>query len=162
MSAPLLRPARDADSAGVIVLIAACYAEHPGNVLDVEREERGLLAPASSFEKFWVLEDARRVVGCVALATRVAGLRVELKKCYLAAELRGQGWGRRLVETVEEAARAAGCSEVELWSDTRFVAGHRAYLGCGYARSGAVRELHDLSRSVEWHFWKRLESPQVA
>jgi putative acetyltransferase len=82
-----------------------------------------------------------------------------LKKCYLAAAWRGRGLGRRLVEAVEEYARATGCREVELWSDTRFVAGHRAYLGCGYRRSGAVRELHDLSRSVEWHFRKDLTGP---
>jgi len=147
---------RDADSAGIVALIAACYAEYPGNVLDVEREERGLLTPASAFERFWVLERSGAVAGCVAAATRVPGLRVELKKCYLMPPLRGRGWGRRLCETVEAYAAAIGCCEVELWSDTRFTAGHRAYAGCGYLRSGAVRELHDLSRSTEWHFWKQL------
>ncbi len=157
---PALRPARDADSAGVIALIAACYAEYPGNVLDVEREERGLLAPASAFERFWVLAQADRVVGCIAVVTRVPGLRVELKKCYLHHGLRGQGWGRRLIRTVEDYARSQACREVELWTDTRFTAGHRAYAGCGYFRTGAVRELHDLSQSTEWHFLKRLETPQ--
>lgn len=156
-SAPQIRAARDDDAAGVIALIAAVYAEYPGNVLDVEVEERGLLAPASSFERFWVLERDGQVVGCIAAVTRQPGRRLELKKCYVAPELRGQGWGRRLMECVEGHARAQGCAEIELWSDTRFVAGHRAYLGLGWKRTGALRELHDLSASTEWHFLKRLE-----
>lgn len=154
--APEFRPARDADSAGVIALIAAVYAEYPGNVLDVEIEERGLLAPASSFEGFWVLEREGRVAGCIAAVTRQPGRRIELKKCYLEPGLRGQGWGRRLIARVEDYARATGCAEIELWSDTRFTAGHRAYEGLGWRRTGAVRELHDLSQSTEWHFLKRL------
>lgn len=154
-NAPVLRLARDADSAGVIALIGAVYAEYPGNVLDVATEERGLLAPCSSFERFWVLEQEGRIVGCIAAVTREPGRRVELKKCYLAPELRGQGWGRRLIACVEEYADAVGCSEIELWSDTRFTAGHRAYLGLGWRRTGAVRELHDLSQSTELHFLKR-------
>lgn len=154
--APRLRPARDADSAGVIALIGGVFDEYPGNVLDVETEERGLLAPASSFEAFWVLEAADgAVVGCVAAATRVPGLRAELKKCYLRKDFRGRGLGRMLCAAVEEWARGRGLAEVELWSDTRFVAGHRAYQGLGWRRTGAVRELHDLSRSTEWHFLKR-------
>lgn len=156
-AAPALRPARDADSAGMIAVIGAAYAEYPGNVLDVEVEERGLLAPASSFEACWVIEAPDgAIVGCIAAATRVPGLRAELKKCYVRKDCRGQGLGRRLVGRVEEWTRAQGMAEVELWSDTRFVEGHRAYAGLGYRRSGAVRELHDLSRSVEWHFLKRL------
>jgi putative acetyltransferase len=154
--APQLRAARDEDSAGVIALISAVYAEYPGNVLDVATEERGLLAPASSFERFWVLEREGEVAGCIAAVTRQPGRRLELKKCYLAPDLRGQGWGRRLMDCVEDYARAQGCAEIELWSDTRFVAGHRAYLGVGYVRTGALRELHDLSHSIEWHFLKRL------
>lgn len=153
---PLLRPARDEDSAGVITLIAAAFAEYPGNVLDVEVEERGLLAPASSFEAFWVIDSGGQIAGCIAAATRAPGVRAELKKCYVAKELRGKGWGRRLVAQMEAWTLANGMQEVELWSDSRFLEGHRAYLGLGYHQTGALRELHDLSHSTEWHFLKRL------
>jgi len=152
---PTLRPARDTDSAGVIAIVGAAFAEYPGNVLDLETEERGLLTPATSFEAFWVLDIAGLIVGCIGAATRVPGLRAELKKCYVRKDFRGSGLGRRLVEGMEAWARAQGMNEVELWSDTRFVEGHRAYEGLGYHRTGAIRELHDLSRSVEWHFLKR-------
>jgi GNAT superfamily N-acetyltransferase len=155
VSAPALRPARDTDSAGVIALIGGVYAEYPGSVLDVEREEPGLRAPASSFAAFWVAEADGAIVGCIAAATRVPGLRAELKKCYVRKDFRGRGLGRRLIGEVERWAGERGLAEIELWSDTRFVEGHRAYLGLGWRRTGAVRELHDLSHSTEWHFLKR-------
>jgi len=150
----LLRPATDADSAGVIDLIARVYAEYPGCVLDVEREERGLLAPASSFDRFFVLEEAGRIVGSAAMALH-DGI-AELKKVYLEPGLRGRGQGRRLIETIEAAARAAGAPSIEAWSDTRFLTAHAVYGRMGYERTGRTRELHDLSNSVEYHFTKRL------
>ena len=151
---PRLRAAVDADSQGVIALVARVYAEYAGCVLDVEREERGLLAPASSFDRFWVAEEGGRVVGCAACV--VAAERVEMKKVYLDLAYRGRGLGRALVALVEETAAAAGVGLVELWSDTRFLLAHAVYERLGYRRTGRTRELHDLSKSVELHFEKRL------
>lgn len=151
-----LRPARDADSEGVIALIASCYAEYPPNVLDVDAEEPELRSPASSFERFWVVEDgAGRILGSVAAQPSAEGV-MELKKYYVHAEARGGGWGRRLEEQVAAHARARGCATVELWSDTRFLLGHKVYEALGYRRSGRSRELHDLSLTTEWHFSKSL------
>ncbi|MGB0685151.1 MAG: GNAT family N-acetyltransferase [Planctomycetota bacterium] len=151
-----LRDARDEDSAGVITLIESCYAEYPPNVLDVDGEEPELRAPASSFDRFWVVEgEDGAIVGCIAVA--LAGRPVaELKKCYVGRPLRGQGWGRRLVAEVEAAAAAAGCTAVELWTDTRFTLAHRVYQALGYRPSGRTRELHDLSQTTEYHYAKRL------
>ena len=147
-----LRAARDEDSAGIIALIAACYAEYPPNVLDVDGEEPGLRTPATSFERFWVVEDANGgIVGSVAAQSAAPGV-MELKKFYVAAAVRGAGWGRRLAEQVEAHARACGCHTLELWSDTRFLLGHRVYEALGYRRSGRARDLHDLSQTTEWHF----------
>ena len=78
----LLREAVDADSAGVIALVARVFAEYPGCVLDVDGEEPDLRAPASSFDGFWVLEGDGEIVGSVALTIR-DGDRVELRKLYL-------------------------------------------------------------------------------
>jgi GNAT superfamily N-acetyltransferase len=150
-----LRDARDEDSAGVIALIESCYAEYPPNVLDVDGEEPELRTPASSFDRFWVVEDeAGAVVGCIAIA--LGGPVAELKKCYVGRALRGQGWGRRLVAEVESAAAAAGCTAVELWTDTRFTLAHRVYQALGYRPSGRTRELHDLSQTTEYHYAKGL------
>ncbi|MHC4824845.1 MAG: GNAT family N-acetyltransferase [Planctomycetota bacterium] len=153
----VLRAARDEDSVGIIRLIAACYAEYPPNVLDVDLEEPELRHPARDFEAFWVLEDeAKRIVGCIALATLVVGESVELKKCYVSSELRGGGWGRKLVQQVEDWARGQGVGRIELWTDTRFTLAHKVYAKLGYAPTGRTRDLHDLSQTTEFHFDKEL------
>jgi len=151
---PRVRPATDADADGVIALIARVYAEYEGCVLDVDREEPDLRAPASRFDRFWVVEAAGAVAGCGACAVRPGFL--EMKKVYLDATLRGQGWGRRLIGCIEERARELGLPRVELWSDTRFVTAHAVYARLGYERTGRTRDLHDLSRSTEYHFVKAL------
>lgn len=153
-----VRAARDADAAGVIALIGAVYAEYPGNVLDTEREERGLLAPASAFERFWVAEQGGTIVGCCALATHgdAAGREVEMKKVYVAASLRGTGLAQQLVALVEKHAVAIGAGRIRLWSDTRFTRGHGFYRKLGYVQTGRTRELHDLSNSVEFEFVKNV------
>ena len=156
---PILRAARDEDSQGLIDLIAAVFAEYPGCVLDVDAEEPELRTPASSFERFWVLESDGRIVGCIGLEVTVGaeGERcVELEKLYLSRELRGRGFGRKLVDLVEEHARERGIDRIELWSDTRFTRAHAVYQALGYRRTGGERELHDLSNTREFHFEKRL------
>jgi len=159
MTAPQLRLrfVEDKDSAGVIALIASCYAEYPPNVLDVDGEEPELRQPASKFEAFWVLADvSNRIFGSIALAPHPQRKTVELKKCYVAKSLRGQGWGRRLIERVEAWAREHGYPQVELWTDTRFTLAHQVYAKMGYRRTGRQRELHDRSQTTEDHYCKRL------
>ncbi|MHC4223905.1 MAG: GNAT family N-acetyltransferase [Planctomycetota bacterium] len=150
---PRLRRATDTDSGGVIALIARVFAEYEGCVLDVEAEEPELRAPASSFDRFWVLERSGEVVGCAACVPREDHL--ELKKVYLDRELRGRGWGRKLIEQVEQRARELGLPRIEFWSDTRFETAHAAYLRLGYRPTGRTRDLHDLSNTTEYHFLKR-------
>ena len=136
-------------------LVARVFAEYPGCVLDVDREEPELRAPASSFERFWVATRDGEIVGSCGLETREGPpLRVELKKLYLDAALRGRGIGRRLAEKVEEYARSIGAESLELWSDTRFTLAHGLYARLGYARTGRTRDLHDLSETTEYHYRK--------
>jgi putative acetyltransferase len=150
-----IRSARDEDAAQVIDLIARVYAEYPGCVLDVDGEEPALRAPASRFDRFWVLVDARdRVLGTVACALHAD--HAELKKLYLDPRARGAGRGRALVALVEAEARAAGLPRIELWSDLRFATAHAVYLRLGYVASGRTRQLHDLSDTTEAHFEKVL------
>jgi len=138
----------------VIALIARIYREYPGCVLDVEREEPALRAPASSFGRFWVAEEEGEIVGCCgcAFGARAA----ELKKLYVDARARGRGLARELIGLVEEAARAHGVSRIELWSDTRFTTAHAVYERCGYRHTGRTRDLHDLSHTTEYHYEKDL------
>ena len=150
-----LRRATNEDSEGLIRLVGDCFAEYEGCVLDLETEERGLLTPADSFDRFWVLEEEGRIVGSVAL-TEVDESTVELKKMYLDAGLRGTGRSTRLLAAVLYHAVAMGATAVELWSDTRFTRAHRFYEREGFARTGRTRELNDPSSTTEFHFVRRL------
>lgn len=154
-----LRPAVDADADGVIALVDLCFREFPGCVLDVEREERGLLAPASSFDAFWVVLEDHMVVGMIACSDHLDSEgrpAIELKKLYLHPQVRGRRLGTRLVQLVEARARGLGARIVELWSDTRFLTAHSVYEHLGYRRTGQERELHDLSATREFHYVKEL------
>jgi len=158
MSDPIrLRDAGPGDSPEIIRLITAAFLEYPGCVMDLEREEAGLLSPSRSHTRFWVLEDRRRVVGCTACRVyrdRSGDEVLEVKKVYLAASQRGKGLGRKLIEHPEAYAAELGIRRLVCWSDTRFEAAHRAYEAVGYVRTGKTRALHDLSRSVEYGFEK--------
>ena len=155
-----LRDGDDADSAAVIALIGAVFAEYPGIVFDVDGEMPELRAPASAFlsrgGRFWVAEDGGALIGCVGVRPAAGG--VELCKLYVARAARRRGLGGALCGLVEREARARGAALVELWTDTRFEDAHRLYERRGYARLPETRALHDLSDTVEYHYALRLES----
>ena len=157
-----VRAARDDDSWDLIGLIAACWAEYPGCVLDVHGEEQWLLAPASAYARedgrLWVAEQDGRVVASVALKPTAEPSGVALKSLYVARAARRRGLGDRLVDLVESEARRRGATFVELWSDTRFLDAHRLYERRGYSRGAHTRELHDLSLSVEFYYRNDLPS----
>ena len=157
----MIRDAGDADGSALIALIGACWAEYPGCILDVDREVPELRAIATHFAnrggRFWVVEDADRIVGCIGVApTPVVGI-WELLKLYVAPAARRQGLGRRLTRLVEETVRGAGGRSVLLWSDTRFADAHRLYRRMGYVLCPDTRALNDLSNTVEYRFLKDLD-----
>jgi putative acetyltransferase len=158
----LIRPARDADSPAVIELIAACYGEYPGCVLDVESEVPGLGAVASHFAAaggaFWVAERRGRIVGSAGFVP--AARAVELHHLYVGPGDRGSGLAPRLFALVERAARQRAAAEIVCWSDTRFARGHTFYARLGFHRGAMTRSLADRSRSVEFSF--RLPLPASA
>ena len=154
-----LRPARDGDSPGVIALVGRCFRDYPGCVLWVNDEETSLLAPASNFERFWVLEARDRIVGTIAAGAprdENGSRRVELKKLYVHPWLRGRGQGSRLVRVLEQFATDCEATVVDLWSDTRFDTAHAVYRHLGYRATGRERELDDRSDTREWEFERLL------
>ncbi|MHB8681631.1 MAG: GNAT family N-acetyltransferase [Acidimicrobiales bacterium] len=154
-----VRAATDDDSGAVVDLVRACFSEYEGCVLDTDTEEPQLLRVASYYAEIggsaWVVVHDGDVVASVACRPAGPGA-VELKLLYVAARARRRGLGRALVAMVEQEARQQGASEVELWSDTRFLDAHRLYEELGYEQLPETRELHDLSKTVEYHFHKRL------
>ena len=74
---------------------------------------------------------------------------------YVDSTRRRQGLGRLMTTHVMDAARAAGCREMALWSDTRFHAAHRLYESLGFDRFGR-RDLQDSNQSSEWGYRRGL------
>lgn len=158
-SGPQVRSVRNDDSAGLISLIGEVWSEYPGCVLDVDREEPWLRAPADAYDEYagrmWVAELGGAIVACVGVKPVRHGV-AELKSLYVAAAARRRGLGEVLVDLVESTALEHGGERIELWSDTRFADAHRLYGRLGYQRAPGTRELHDLSNSVEFAFAKML------
>lgn len=59
---------------------------------------------------FWVIEGPSGIAGCGGIGPLVGGPAeiCELKKMYFLPELRGKGWGRKLLETCLQAASQWG------------------------------------------------------
>lgn len=158
----VIREALDGDSAELIELIGGCYAEYPGCVLDVDGEEPWLRSPAAAYAswggRLWVAERGGRIVGSGGFRSRVGGVG-GVHHLYVTRSARRGGLATRLLGLIEAEARRRGAHRLDLWSDTRFTDAHRLYQRLGYVRSPGTRELHDLSRSVEYHFAKALSVP---
>jgi GNAT superfamily N-acetyltransferase len=69
-----------------------------------------------------------RVLGCVALSFAEA----EVKRLWIAPEARGQGLASRLMQAVEEAARAAGLSRLVLDTNGRLTEAQALYRRLGW------------------------------
>lgn len=155
-----LRPGRDDDKPAYIALIANAYAEYPGCVFDLDGELPELHALATWFDehggRLWVAEYEGTVVGMLGIAPTPEAGTFEVKKVYVSRDHRGRGIAGRLLAEGERAAWDLGARRLILWSDTRFETAHRFYRNKGYTQTGATRELHDLSASVEFFFEKRL------
>jgi predicted GNAT family N-acyltransferase len=150
---PGLRPVTDDDANAIIELIGGVWAEYPGIILDVDKEEPWMRAPASYYAaggELWVLPlpDSGALMACVGW--RPHPDRAELKSLYVAASSRRSGWGSRLVHLIER--RVGGRERLTAWSDSRFGDSHAMYERLGYVRTGATRELHDISETVEIEF----------
>lgn len=164
MSGWCMRPGRDADAAGVIALIVACWSLYPGCVLDVDGEERHLRVLASYYADqggaLWVAERGDTIAGMIATKPLGDGT-WEICKVYVSPDLHGGGLGHALLDQAEAHAIGAGATRLALWSDTRFDRAHRFYEKRSYVRSGPIRVLHDVSNSLEFAYAKPVEGIEV-
>lgn len=149
-----LRPATAADGPALREFVFGVLAEHglapdplgtDADLADVDASYR------SSGGAFHVLEAADdRIIGCVGIVP-LDGTTCELRKMYLAADARGLGLGRLLLDTALATARAAGFRRVVLETASvlaRAVALYKAYGFTAFrpdhlaARCDAAYELH--------------------
>ncbi len=153
----ILRAGRDDDAGGFIDLIAGCWAEYPGCLMDVDGENPELRHLARYFAAaggaLWAAELDGVVRGMVAVRPLPDGA-WELCRMYVSAAARGSGVSGRLLQMATEHARDHGGDRLMLWSDTRFERAHRFYERNGFVREGGIRPLFDISNSLEFGYAK--------
>ena len=166
---PPIRPGRDGDADGFIALIARCWANYPGCVMDVDGEMPELRALATYYAvpggALWAAERDGAIVGMAAVRPGASGAREggawEVCRVYADPAHHGTDLGHRLLDAAEAHARAHGARRLVLWSDTRFDRAHRFYEKRGYVRAGGIRALDDLSNSLEYGYAKPLGACDV-
>lgn len=155
---PVIRAALDADSVGIARLIAEVFGEYEGCPF-VLAEFPELAAPASHYEKrggrLFVAEQNGAIVGSFAISSPDGDGVFEINKVYLAWQQRGSGLAQRLYATAFDEVTRRGGRTLKLWTDTRFLSGHRFYEKLGFIRQPVVRFLADATDG--WEFAYRLE-----
>lgn len=163
----MIRPGRDDDAAGFIALIDACWGEYPGCIMDLDGEVPELRALATHVAgrggALWAAEEAGTgaIVGMVATYPLNADNAWEVGRMYVARPHRGGGLARALLAGAEAHARAHGAARIVLWTDTRFEPAHRFYEKHSYVRSGSIRVLDDVSKSLEFRYTKPIRGLAV-
>jgi GNAT superfamily N-acetyltransferase len=154
----MIRPGLDTDEAGFIRLIGDAWAEYPNCILDVDGEVPELRALSTYFTgaggALWVAEQEGRVAGMVATRPLGTDRTWEICKMYVEKSQRGTGLAHRLLGGAEAHAMALGADRLVLWTDTRFDAAHRFYEKRSFVRSGSIRILDDISKSLEFRYAK--------
>jgi putative acetyltransferase len=99
-------------------------------------------------EGLWLAEAGDRAVGSITLYD-VSGDTGRLGHLVLTPETRGSGTGRRLVEHVLEAARAAGYGRLELATFSDLRAAGSLYRSVGFVKVSGERTVR-WGRAMEW------------
>jgi GNAT superfamily N-acetyltransferase len=108
--------------------------------------------PGGPGEGLWLAELDGRVVGGVTLRGLGDGL-ARLGHLALEPGARGTGAGRRLVEAVLEAARAAGYDRIELLTFSALTAARELYRRAGFEKKSTERTVR-WGREMDWERWE--------
>jgi GNAT superfamily N-acetyltransferase len=107
-----IREATAADAAVIARIVNLAY-EVERVFLDGDRTSEAEVRRHLEHGRFLLLEEDREPVGCVYIEQK--GERGYLGMLSVLPDRQGGGRGRALVEAVERACRAAGCTCVDLW-----------------------------------------------
>lgn len=155
-----LRAGRDTDGPALASLIASVFSEYEGCPF-LPEEFPELAAPARHYGRgggtLWVAEDqSGRVVGCLAATPGFRPGEYEIFKVYVDRAQRGRGLAGAMLDRAVAHAAGQGAVRLVLWSDTRFLDGHRFYARNGFHQLPGLRALHDAARSLEYGFVRPL------
>jgi putative acetyltransferase len=89
--------------------------------------------------EFWVVEDQGRLVGTAGYYPVNRGEKaVEIRKMYLIPEVRGQGLGRYLLQSLEKAVTAKGYTRVWIQTASALKEAVQLYERNGYEKSTGI------------------------
>ena len=137
---PVIRNIQAKDNASVKKLVHDVLAEHGFGGegfagVDPEMDDM-YSAYQGSMAAYYVIEQAGEIVGAGGFAP-LAGCEgegiAELRKMYLRPELRGQGWGHRLMIQCIEGAGQAGYKQIYLETTSPMKAAQKLYLKHGFS-----------------------------
>ena len=136
-----IRPVREGDRGDVIALHRAAIRSAGSDPDDVPGNE-DLDTPVASYRgeggELFVLEADGDIVAMGGYKPRESG--VELLRMAVAPGAQGEGYGSRIIETLEAHAREAGYEHVELETTARQEQAMGFYPSHGYRETGRRRD----------------------
>ena len=147
---------RDADEPVARMLLGEYFASrelgfaHQDKVYTAVFPERATFTPPAG--AFVVLfDDEGRARGCGGIR-RIAdgsrGIRYEVKHLYMKPDTRGRGWGRLLLEDLEERARNAQAAELVLDTHHSLEAAAGLYRSMGFAE---IERFNENPNATRWY-----------
>lgn len=139
-----IRPVKNSDTDQIIQIITDTFQEY-GDRVCLEGCDSDLTDIESHYKlpeaAFVVVEDADEIIGCHAVQ-RIELDRFTFKRLYIREDKRGSGAGDLIFRWAIDKAQELGATEIEFWSDTRFVRAHRFFQKYGFEK-GAARDMQD-------------------
>ena len=114
-----------------------CPAPPANNPQSAGVAEEGPIAPPDG--SFFIARLDGRPVGCGALL-RVDAAIGEIKRLWTHPSARGIGVARRIIATIETAARRAGVAALRLDTNRALKEAQALYRGCGYVEVAAFND----------------------
>lgn len=143
-----IRSATPADVAAVAAMVESYWRFEGIDGFDAARVQATLaqLLRAPAHGAIWIAladgENCGYLIAMYAFSIEYGGLCAEIDELWLAPELRGNGAGRRLLDTAERAFNARGCVHVALQVGSENDSAQGFYHHLGYRLRSGFRILH--------------------
>jgi ribosomal protein S18 acetylase RimI-like enzyme len=139
-----IREAIIEDNEAICRLLSLLFEQEAEFKPDFATQSKGVEEILNDREKgqFFVIEDSGQIEGCVSLlflvSTALGGKTALLEDLVLAKAVRGQGWGKQLLDYAIQYAIHNGCKRITVLTDKDNVAAQSLYQTMGFKYSGMI------------------------